>query len=67
MAMRVPSVPAAMSCLDDPPCDFRAFVAERRGIPLARAGRLIASWLAEYEPQSAMPKRSPRHANGETS
>ena len=36
--------------VDLPPCDFDAFVAERRGIGRRQAQELIASWIACYEP-----------------
>jgi hypothetical protein len=34
----------------DVPCDFDAFVAERRGLTSESASALIATWLADYEP-----------------
>lgn len=36
----------------EPPCDFSAFVAERRGIARAQAEALIARWLEDYEPRA---------------
>ena len=38
------------SDVDLPPCDFDAFVAERRGIGRRQAQELIASWISRYEP-----------------
>jgi hypothetical protein len=39
----------------DPPCDFAAFVAERRKISCEHAERLIESWLIHYRPRSQAP------------
>ena len=36
----------------DPPCDFDAFVAERRGVSRDEARRLVQSWLTDYRPPS---------------
>jgi hypothetical protein len=36
----------------DAPCDFDAFVAQRRGIGYEQAERLIQSWVTEYCPRS---------------
>ena len=35
----------------DPPCDFDAFVAQRRGISYEEAEQLVQSWLAQYSPR----------------
>ena len=40
--------------LPDPPCDFGAFVALRRGIARDESDTLIARWLASYEPRSPL-------------
>lgn len=37
--------------VSDPPCDFSAFVAERRAITREEAEAQVASWLAGYEPR----------------
>jgi hypothetical protein len=37
----------------EPPFDFGAFVAERRGIALEQAEAQIATWLASYEPSAS--------------
>jgi hypothetical protein len=34
-----------------PPCDFDAFVAQRRGISCEQAERLVQSWLKQYCPE----------------
>lgn len=36
----------------DPPCDFGAFVAQRRGISCEQAEQLIQNWLKRYHPSS---------------
>jgi hypothetical protein len=43
----------------DPPCDFGAFVAERRGIAREEAEMQISRWLANYVPlcrRSSLPE-----------
>jgi hypothetical protein len=34
----------------DPPCNFDAFVAQRRGISCEQAERLVQCWLEHYRP-----------------
>jgi hypothetical protein len=48
-----PTPASAQSALDttEPPCDFDAFVAQRRGISYQRAERLVRCWLKHYRPR----------------
>ncbi len=54
--------------VSDPPCDFGAFVAERRGITRDESDGLIAVWLASYKPRprriSALPASAPTIGHG---
>ncbi len=36
----------------DPPCDFVAFVAQRRGIDCREAEQLVQGWVMRYQPRS---------------
>lgn len=46
-----------MPMMDDAPCDFTRFVAERRGVDRGAAERLIARWLESYEPRTKPLRR----------
>jgi len=47
----------------DPPCDFSAFVAQRRDIDRAAAERLIEDWFGDYRPRpmARLATRSGEH------
>jgi hypothetical protein len=42
----------------DPPCDFDAFVAQRRAIGDDEARELIRSWLESYVPGAKLASRA---------
>ena len=50
IALEARSADRIGAATSDPPFDFGAFVAERRGIARDEAEALIASWVASYEP-----------------
>jgi hypothetical protein len=39
----------------EPPLDFALFVAERRGLQVPDAVRLLVDWLATYQPRQERP------------
>jgi hypothetical protein len=47
--------PAPLHATPDTPCDFLAFLSERRGIGVEEAERMIATWLATYRPLRRWP------------
>lgn len=41
------------------PTDFELFVAQQRGLREPEAARLLADWLASYQPQRPRPSGAP--------
>jgi hypothetical protein len=49
----------------EPPCDFDAFVAQRRGIGREQAEQLVQSWLVHYCPRRKPAIHIGAESNGE--
>ena len=55
--------PGANVEASEPPCNFSAFVAGRRGLSIDEAQELIAHWLAAYEPHARQAQPLPAEAD----